>query len=465
MQLLTGLHAGCFHPVEPKTFEVFVLTAMHVRGNTLRCLDEASSPGSGPGHFTFTSPDTLEHAVASIQREEARAAASDPDPAIEDTKPLDEEELLNTGYGFGEDVQNSTAEALDLDAELGASLIEAKTSSEIRAAMEGPKSSQQTRCDDLGLIEEAVSLVRQTHADAGNVLTPDEIEEEAVLLIIRQLEKEKTSKTRASAQAASASASASSSTAPRQPPPADEASDMLQRSRAPRHRQKYKCFENDDTFLLEVLPQAEQQNDSDSEEMVAEAPPDAAHHGRERSKTRAAKAADRWTAAMVATLHSILDRHRRCQKGAGFQDEVSLLVTTPNDATGTLSQALGADTNTDDSSDSLEVVCVRWTDPSMRMGRCTRIDSRNRVVWSPPFLFGREVPAQHFAHSRFSDLLHASGAQSRKFKSSCRDAFPEIVQRFLAFSRLAISYANHVSRKRFIVIFLIGSFHSVYGWV
>ena len=122
----------------------------------------------------------------------------------------------------------------------------------------------------------------------------------------------------------------------------------------------------------------------------------------------------RWEMSVVATLNSLIDRSSRCARGIGYNDEVSLLVSLPPDL-----RPWNASPG-DDEQGALELVCVKWTDVAKREGRQVRIDPQNRVVFAPSHMFGTAVPSQTFPLDSFADLLHASGAQSRRYKNQFR---------------------------------------------
>ena len=456
MELLTGLHSGCFDPVAPQTFEVFCMSAMHVDGTRLMCLDEQSvnvGPAAGLISLSSTTASPLgQKAITHIMKKEKieKAAAGSTTAALEaiaDAEGPTDGDLLNAGYGFAEDVDNSNAEAAKMDEELGTELIEAEKTARIRKAVCGKKKpgmqssgtapSTDLQCTDVSLLDEAVQLVQNMHSH--HVLSRDELEEEAVLMLVRAAQ----AKPPASGQA-------------------DEVQQLLVTTpERKRNQQQYACFEDDQSFLQNILgsgdPDAEDAgaSGSDPEEADAGMPQPVpvlavtsegasssvkveAATGRQIKKTQ--RTATLWAKSFSATLASILDRSRRMQLGLGHNEEVSLLATRPRDM---LAQAFSADgANTDGQDAALEILCVKWTDPVKREGRTVRIDAKNRVVWAPAQLFGKAVPTQSFSLDEYTDLLHASGAQSRRYRGNCRDAFPEHVVRFVAFCRLICSYAN-----------------------
>ena len=465
MQLLTGLHSGCFDPVAPKTFEVFCMSAMHVRGTVLMCLDDKTSersPVVGAGLWPAThslqqkpiGQIRMEH--ASVPKVASAQAIADADLDDHDapTDPTDED-LLGSGYGFSDDVANSSTKSQLLDEELGTQAIEAEKSSCIREAVHGKKKSargdkkateaiKSNKCNDVALLDDAVDLVRSMHANANVVLTSAELEEEAVLLLVRELQKQKSG--------TQPTLAGSGTTAGNAAEKADEVQQLL--SNAPKRKQKYACFEDDSAFLQQVLkqPDFESASESGGDEMVADAATaqaaDAARACESQDSIRlqrkTQKAMEMWSASVSATLRSILDRRQRMLRGLANNEEVSLLATRPSNM---LAQEFSVDT--EQASDAaVEIVCVKWTDPQNRKGRIVRVDAKNRVVWAPSHLFGKEVQSQIFSFNDYTDLLHASGAQSRKFKGQCRDAFPDDVVRFLAFCRLICSYANQEPRQQ-----------------
>ena len=464
MELLTGLHSGCFDPVAPQTFEVFCMSAMHVDGARLMCLDEKSvNVGSAAGLISLSSTAASplgQKAITYIKMEKVEKATAAPtaplSEAVADAEGPTDIDLLNCGYGFAEDVENSNAEAAKMDEELGTKLIEADKAARIRKAVCGKKKpdaqssatapSIGLQCTDVSLLDEAVQLVENMHSH--HALSRDELEEEAVLMLVR---------------AAQAKAT--------KPPALGQADEMQQLLVTTPERkcnqQQYACFDDDQSFLQRILssgdPDAEDAGASGSEPEEADASMaqsvtvlavtsevssnpvkvEAAPEQRQLKKTQ--RAATLWAKSFSATLASILDRSRRMQLGLGHNDEVSLLATRPRDMLAQAFSADGASTYGQDS--AIEIVCVKWTDPVRREGRTVRIDAKTRVVWAPAQLFGRPVPTQSFPMDEFTDLLHASGAQSRRYRGSCRDSFPEHVIRFVAFCRLICSYANQAPRS------------------
>ncbi|CAE7717143.1 unnamed protein product [Symbiodinium sp. CCMP2456] len=460
VELLTGLHSGCFDPVAPQTFEVFCMSAMHVDGARLMCLDEKSvnvGPAAGLISLSSTTASPLgQKAITHIKMEKVAKATAGPVAAapegIADAAGPTDSDLLNSGYGFAEDVENSNAEAAKMDEELGTELIEAEKAARIRKAVSGKKKpgaqlsgtapSTGLQCTDVSLLDEAVQLVENMHSHHS--LSRDELEEEAVLMLVR------------AAQA--------------KPPASGQADEMQQllvtTPERKRSQQQYACFEDDQSFLQHILGSGDQDAEdadaygSDPEEAGASvAQPVAAlavtsegasspvkvEAAAECQLKKTKRAAALWAKSFSATLGSILDRSRRMQLGLGHNEEVSLLATRPCDMLAQAFSADGADTYGQDS--ALEIVCVKWTDPVRREGRTVRIDAKSRVVWAPAQLFGKAVPTQSFPMDEYTDLLHASGAQSRRYKGNCRDGFPEHVIRFVAFCRLICSYANQAPRS------------------
>ena len=292
--------------------------------------------------------------------------------------------------------------------------------------------------------------VRVAHASSNIALTAAELEEEALLLLIRE-QLESRSKSKATSRVKEKQPFASVGASSRRPGAS---------SAQAQARSKYKCFQDDGLFLQSLLQEdAEGKDDAgppecddddhaasvNARELASQPSGDAAEQVRSKQHKPAVPALKVprsikvWRRNICSSLASILDRFHRCQKGIGYNEEVSLLVTLPREL-----QAEDCDTLVNGEDDqSLELVCVVWTDVQKREGRPTRIDSMNRVVWAPSHLFGKQVPSQHYPLTKYADILHASGAQSRKVKSTLRDSLPEAVTRFMALVRLICSYANH----------------------
>ena len=281
MQLLTGLHSGCCDAVAPDTFEIFCLSAVHVEGRTLKCLDlyDQSSPG-----LSFASAESaLQHEpISNIKMEVPSGRKAAPLDAIEDGD-VEDHDLLRSGYGFSDDVASSNVEAQQMDDELGTEVVQKEQASRIRQALHGKQkpgkqkqaSAADARCDDVSLLDQAVELVREMHAASNITLTSAELEEEAVLMLVRQMEKDKEKAKKLSGSSSQLHGPASGFQHG-EAAPVDEVQQLFNThgSQRPGMKQKYACFEDDGAFLQEVLAQQEQDSSSSDCDEAGEPAPD-----------------------------------------------------------------------------------------------------------------------------------------------------------------------------------------------
>ena len=131
----------------------------------------------------------------------------------------------------------------------------------------------------------------------------------------------------------------------------------------------------------------------------------------------------KWASGFRSTAEALLDRSRRCQLSVGHQDEVALLLSLAKPVQSTQPTA----------TDQYQLLFVKWEDPAACTGRSVRVDKNFRVVYSPPVLFGKKVPSQKFGEQDFCCLINACGAASRKSRGTAgflRDQLPSPVIRF-----------------------------------
>ncbi|CAE7562245.1 unnamed protein product [Symbiodinium sp. CCMP2592] len=416
--LLRGCHGACFQEVDPSIYRVFRSCAVHDTDGGLACVAQTVQ----------RTADGLSRSMGAEALEDDIAA---PDGAIPD------------GYTFGdgEDIAESKSHADALEQELDVAATAAEACETIRqaapSASDGtkkrkrhvPEETKQIRCDDLQLLDDAAELVRSMHtsSSSGIALTQEEIEEEALLMLIRK-QNEKSAASSARGQ--------------------DDELDVLVHASTARRstasgRRKSRCFEDDEAFLQQLLPEPATESDAGSEASAADSGVVSAGLADARESRANRKAVETWEASVSSTLQSFADRDQRLARGAGHNDEVSLLVTIPKDTRPAPAVAFTeSGEGEDDDCEAFEVICVKWTDPSRRLGRTVRLDAKNRVVYAPPHLFGAAVPVHEFPLGRHEDLVHASGAQSRKYKGGMRDELPPEVQRLLLLTRMICSYAN-----------------------
>ena len=126
----------------------------------------------------------------------------------------------------------------------------------------------------------------------------------------------------------------------------------------------------------------------------------------------------KWKNGFRLTEQALVDRWERCQHPLGINDEVALVVDLNDGAT--------TSQNSEESEDFIHF--VKWTNAEKLQGRTVRIDADHRVVYSPAILFGKPVASKDFTSSVV--LVTACGAASRKFQGHARDQLPKRVVRF-----------------------------------
>ena len=131
----------------------------------------------------------------------------------------------------------------------------------------------------------------------------------------------------------------------------------------------------------------------------------------------------KYEASVVEFLHAAQDVQNRNQLGCENNGEISFLHRITD-------------------SGAHELFAVSWTDHINKMGRPVRIDTKNRVVYSPAVLFGKAVPAESFATCNV--IINRAGASNKRFAGSLRDQLPDTVVRFLLTCKLLISINQEV---------------------
>lgn len=138
----------------------------------------------------------------------------------------------------------------------------------------------------------------------------------------------------------------------------------------------------------------------------------------------------RWCEQSAAALTALKAVHD-C-KGLDLDDasgEVSIVSSRPHSQTEI--------SETEQDFNPVEVHVVKWDDAGSLLGRSVRIDSRNRIVWSPPILFGKPVPAHVFSRDLYDILVPRVGARCVRQKDALRDTIPSPMVRFLAIVKAA----------------------------
>ena len=446
LDLLLDLHASCFATEGRSKYIIYGRQAVHLGAGRVACVD--TSPDSQELSISLTDMSASEPALRiekpptpRRQNQQQAAIADEMDDDNDDAQGDLEDLCVESGYAFTDDVQDSGESAFQLDEELGTQQVTTAHVQQIKSAVKNAASRRQSKAsggrgqqaatstpfyNDIGLVAETAAVIRETHAGreaAALSLTDVELEQEALLMIIRD---------RLSNPGEAAGTGASGSDV------------QAAASRRATKVDEYKCFEDDGRFLASLLAMSDEEDEQEASN--ASAAPAAVAAG---VSDRLPAILPAWEHAICLSLKSIQDRYRRCNLGAGYNNEVSLLVSLPP-AARTMqvqmqaSQDASSVQNAEPSS-GFEVVCVIWTDARQRHARTTRIDTQQRVVYSPSHVFGKPQKSLCFPVHEFYDLLHASGAQSRKFKGALRDPLPNDVTRFLMIARLVCSYANNVT--------------------
>lgn len=131
-----------------------------------------------------------------------------------------------------------------------------------------------------------------------------------------------------------------------------------------------------------------------------------------------------WVEHTTRTLAGICDAQQRSKNTCISTDgEVSIVVSKPGDS-------------------AVECNFVRWTNSDEMEGRTVRVDQRNRVVWSPSTLFGKPIPTTVFDPVAFDILVTASGAKCLKVRDERRDSLPDTMIRFVQFIRVLAMMFN-----------------------
>ncbi|CAE7284015.1 unnamed protein product [Symbiodinium natans] len=346
---------------------------------------------------------------------------------------LENHEDVNAGYGLGDDSQEASEEMAaglfeDADA------VDSANAATIKAAAGVMKSRADggTSNADLRKIEQASEMLSNTLAQPSG-LTGAELEEEALLLLIRQHN--------AQAQDAGVKRTSQDATA---------ASSNPKRLRGTDYSDLLKQFENkmvssdedeaDDSDFIEDAEDDAVARTSESAATISKVSlPAEATQGRQQQQplhrpSTYKKAYKLWHEAFAETISAIDDAAERGKLPIGHADEISVLVRLPQ----------GHDT--DLQLQCYELVYVKWVNAAEREGRLARVDAANSVVWSPASLFGRTVPTEVFDLARYQCLISAAGACSRRVRGSgtgeLRDQLPSTVCRFVNFLKVAIMHAN-----------------------
>ena len=96
---------------------------------------------------------------------------------------------LAAGYAFQDEMNEAQKEASNLDEELDTKDMPDSNRARIQKVV---KTEAGKKCQDVTILEQAVDIVRETHSKSDVCLTRSELEEEALLLLIQEFEKQQT---------------------------------------------------------------------------------------------------------------------------------------------------------------------------------------------------------------------------------------------------------------------------------
>ena len=290
--------------------------------------------------------------------------------------------------------------------------IQKLTSTAVReASKNGSALAQASSATSGKTIDKVVAHLRNTHGNALG-LTDDELEEEAVVLVMRSMKKdssyddyvEQVAQSLVSATGATSASSAAAS--------ASRSDEPGEQVRQP----KLHVFQP--SGVEAVAAETDTCTSAASEHESSDAGGDSQQNQGARNGYLA-----KWVSAFQNTAEALLDRGRRCEQPLGHEDEVALLLSVPKPG----------QTNKPAQTDQYQLLFVKWDDPATRTGRSVRVDNNFRVVYSPPVLFGKTVPSQKFGEQDFCCLINACGAASRKSRGTggfLREQLPSPVIRF-----------------------------------
>ena len=127
-----------------------------------------------------------------------------------------------------------------------------------------------------------------------------------------------------------------------------------------------------------------------------------------------------YEASILDFLSSVADIKKRNQKPVGENGEISFLHRFVDG--------------------QHELFAVSWANADLRQGRPTRIDSKQRVVYTPTAVFGQTIPVEDY--SACDVLVTAAGASNRRYAGNLRDELPGSVVRFLLSCKMIVRLLN-----------------------
>ena len=276
------------------------------------------------------------------------------------------------------------------------------------------------------IVDQVVSHLRKAHGDSI-ALTQEELEEEAVLLLIRQVNQGASYDDVVDDVGRKLVAEVAEQS---------QTEDDPQNNSQARASSQTGDLSNKQKSAGSTVARAEEQititpflfEDSDvgtsaaSASSVASGELDSTDEGMDdgNAQDRLPKFVAKWHAEFRRTAEALLFRADRNELPLGHDDEVSLLVSL----------------RSMNNCDMFQLFFVKWVDAANRTGRSVRIDKSFRVVYSPPVLFGKPVPSQSFPSDGFACLINACAASSRKQKGTSGMLRQQLPPEIIRFARL-----------------------------
>ena len=417
-------------------FATLQVDALPVPGSGGHHGSSSAAPSSSPLQASFCSVEEGAQVVAevgaqpsaSLKRQPCAAATdavhdvAEKDEQDEQTSTLQAEmkELadLEAGYGFGGDEDESLEQASKLMDELDDSDIASRTSSAIAAGVGTDLAAGQSTGQIRRALERAKDVLRASNSNGSDVnvaLTGEELEEEALLLLVKSQQ-----------QVSSQGATSSSVATPKSRETAFVRNQTDWTSVAA-------CLEQEAGADDDLQSDDASSNDAGSAPAAQQGLAASSLVGGGETPAQAPAAAVRWVASMQVAVEALLN----AGKGSlGQNDELAMMVRRP--------AGIGKPG---------ELLFVKWVDVADRIGRLVRIDKQNRVVYCPAVMFGKAVPTQVFAADGYDCLVKAVGAASRKFRGAAgclRDELPPAVLRMRTMTQVLLTYVNKALVVRFV---------------
>ena len=348
-------------------------------------------------------------------------------PADVDQQPIDDDE---NDEPIDDEYELLCNEAEDAVARSDAALADCSKDEEKTVERAQVASVDEKNCEPLAqhsrsdkIIGQVVNHLRQTHGESV-VLTHEELEEEAVLLLIGQFNQGASYDEVIDDLARKVVAEQSEFEAPgsiRNPQTYSQSS-QASRTGNPAGRvdeQILKPFVFEDSDIGTSAASASSLGSTDEG--------DEANDG--TAQDRLPRFVAKWHAEFRRTAEALAYRADRNELPLGHNDEISLLLSLQSS----------------EECDGFQLFFVKWVDAATRTGRSVRIDKNFRVIYSPPVLFGKPVPAQSFPLDVCDCLVNSCAASSRKQKGASgmlREQLPSEVIRFARFIGLHCAWTR-----------------------